>query len=95
MSEKEEGTLFNLFVHSFGDPVSTEARKRREKRAGMSEKQRNRKAVRTEQVNFRASPAIAEVARKLAAKLDCSVADVMEKALTAFAEAHKVKVPKQ
>lgn len=61
--------------------AAREERAQKERRTQMSDKQRRRVAVRTSQINFRCSPAFRDQANALAAKLECSVADMMERAL--------------
>ena len=58
----------------------------RERRAQMSEKQRQRqrKAIRTAQINFRCSPAFLSEAKAMAQEKECSIADLMEQALEAL-----------
>jgi hypothetical protein len=67
--------------------ASREARKKAEKRTQLSEKQRKRGAVRTDQINFRCSPAFHQLAAGMAKHLDCSIADVMDEALQMLAKA--------
>jgi hypothetical protein len=73
--------------------AATDARLQAERRAGMTPRQRARRAVRTAQVNFRADPAIKAVAEAIADKLNCSVADVMERAILDLAKKEKVQHP--
>jgi predicted HicB family RNase H-like nuclease len=64
------------------------ARKKAERRTQLTEKQRKRaggNAVRTDQINFRCSPAFHELAAGMAKHLGCSIADVMEEALQMLA----------
>ena len=73
--------------------AATEARLQAERRAGMTPRQRARRAVRTAQVNFRADPIVKAVAEAIADKLNCSVADVMERAILELAKKEKVQHP--
>jgi predicted HicB family RNase H-like nuclease len=65
------------------------ARKKAEKRTQLTEKQRKRggSAVRTDQINFRCSPAFHALAAGMAKHLSCSIADVMDEALQMLANA--------
>lgn len=81
------------FAAMFGGPpgekqrASREARKKAEKRTQLTDKQRNRGAVRTDQIGYRCTPEYHQLARGLAKHLDCSIADVMEEALQMLAKA--------
>ncbi len=63
-----------------------------ERRATRTPKQRARKALRTEQVNFRVAVEHREILAALAEKLDVSATDVFIQALTDMARQHKIKV---
>jgi hypothetical protein len=63
-----------------------EKRTQKERRAQLTERQRNRGGVRTTQINFRCSPAFRVLARGMAKHLDASIADVMEEALEKLAK---------
>ena len=85
------------FADMFVDPPA-ECRKKalrarvdRERRAQMTDKQRKRGARRTQQINFRCSPAFRELAAGLAKHCECSIADVMEEALAKLADAKGYK----
>jgi len=66
-------------------------RAKRERAAQRTDKQRDRNAVRTAQLNYRCSPAHKDMAIAVKDFLGCSVADVMEEALQMFAEAKGYK----
>ena len=63
-----------------------------ERRATRTPKQRARKALRTEQVNFRVAVEHREILAALAEKLEVSATDVFIQALTDLAKQHKIKV---
>jgi hypothetical protein len=100
-SSNEGETFGSLFAGLFSGASSnanaataaTEARLQAERRAGMTPRQRARRAVRTAQVNFRADPTVKAVAEAIADKLNCSVADVMERAILDLAKKEKVQHP--
>lgn len=70
-----------------------EQRAKKERRTQLTERQRDRSAVRTDQINFRCAPEfksrLAEIQKKLGRK-DWSYADILEDALELFAEKHKI-----
>jgi hypothetical protein len=78
-----------------GPPVARkrerEQRAKRERAAQRTDKQRERNAVRTAQINYRCAPAHKDLAHAVKDFLGCSVADVMEEALQAYAEAKGYK----
>lgn len=87
----EEGMDFAAtFNGTFGSLASTASRLKAERRAGLTTRQRQRKAVRVVQINFRASAETKALAEQLADALDCSVADVMERAIQALAAQSKI-----
>ena len=82
----------SLFTTGYAQqPDRIVQRKKAEKRAGLSDRQRKRGAVRTAQINFRCSPEFKNLAVGLAKHSDASIADIMEEALTALAKAKKFK----
>lgn len=88
----DEGTDFaGQFGQMFGTREATAKRLKAERQASKSPKQRARKAVRVEQINFRASAGTKALSKAIADKLGCSVADVMERALTELAKSQGVK----
>ena len=103
MSDDEGMDVEATFLKSFG-PVgaggmqsrlaSTEARLHAERRAGMTPKQRAKRAEKTESLNCRCSPEIRALADALAAKLDCGISDMLAQAVIVLAEKEKLQVPK-
>jgi predicted HicB family RNase H-like nuclease len=87
MTVDEIDSFAAMFSNGLGDHQrkAREERAEKERRTQQSDKQRRRGAVRTTQINFRCSPAFREQATAMAAQLDCSVADVMERALELLA----------
>jgi hypothetical protein len=80
------------FAALFAEPPSSgrkarETRIQKERRAQLTDKQRNRGGVRTTQINFRCSPAFRDLAHAMAKHRDGSIADVMEEALEMLAKA--------
>ena len=75
------------FVSMFNGPPGDKqrevrkARVKKERRTQLTEKQRKRSAIRTEQINFRCSPEFREQVAKLTHQLDISIADLMERAV--------------
>jgi hypothetical protein len=90
------------FMQTFGPDAAsmqervadTQRRLQAEKRAGMTPKQRAKRAKKTETLNCRCSPEIRAIADALAAKLDCGISEMLEKAVLALAEKQKLQVPK-
>jgi hypothetical protein len=79
-----------------GPPVARkrerEQRAKRERAAQRTDKQRERNAVRTAQINYRCAPAHKDLAHALKEFVSYdAVADVMEEALQMFAEAKGYK----
>ena len=90
MSESDIDSFASMFkAGPGGEPrrKAMEARAKAERRAQLSEKQLRRRAVRTEQINFRCSPEFRQKVKAVAAELGWSIADVLEAALDDFAEA--------
>lgn len=90
MADDEGLDFAAAFAGAFGSLDQTQSRLKAERRAGLTPRQRARKAVRVVQVNFRAAPETKALAERLAAHLDCSVADIMEQALHALAAERKL-----
>lgn len=90
MSRGEEVDSFIAFFPNGapGEERRAERKKRakKEKRTQLSPKQRKRGGVRTTQINYRCAPAYRDLISALAKHLDCSIADVAEDALEAFAD---------
>ncbi len=74
--------------------AETEARLKAERRAGMTPKQRAKRAKKTELLNCRCSPEVRALADALAAKLDCGISEMLERAVIVLADKEKVQVPK-
>ena len=89
MSEEVVDSFASMFDGPPGakQRASREARKKAEKRTQLTEKQRKRGAVRTDQIGFRCTPAFHQLASGMAKNLKCSIADVMEQALEMLAKA--------
>jgi hypothetical protein len=81
--------------HFAGEPQAaiTEARLRAERRAGMTSKQRAKRAKKTSSLNFRCSEEVRALAKAMAARLDCDLTDVMERAVIQLAKTEGVKLP--
>ena len=78
----EEGQDFvQAFGQVYGDVANTRQRLKAERRAGMSSKQRAKRAKKTATVNFRCSDSTRKQVEALAAKLDCNFTEVMERAV--------------
>ena len=79
------------FVSMFSGPPGDKQREtrkvrmRKERRTQLTEKQRQRTATRTQQINFRCSPAFREQVAELSKQLDMSIADLMQRALDLLA----------
>jgi hypothetical protein len=87
MAETEEGMdLVSAFKGRFGSIEGTRERLKAERRAGLTPKQRAKKAPPKKQVNFRATAETRALIRALAEHLDVSATDVIERALHALAE---------
>jgi len=93
MADDEGMSFETAFTGLFGANTNVEARLKAERRAGLTPKQRARKATRTVQVNVRATPALKALLDAIADKLDCSAADVFEKAIQDYAKSQGVNVP--
>lgn len=84
-ADDDEGLNFKqLFEGIFGDTGAMERRRELDRRAGMSAKQRARSKGKSEQMNFRASPAFKNRMKAASAKLGLSVSDIFEQAITEF-----------
>jgi len=85
--------IVDSFAAMFDEPpgatqrASRESRKKAERRTQLTEKQRKRGAVRTDQIGYRCTPEFHQLALGMAKHLDCSIADVMEEALQMLAKA--------
>jgi hypothetical protein len=94
--ESFAGLFAGLFSGEGASPAaaaSTEARLKAEVVAGKSPRQRARRQVRTAQINIRAEPTVKALAEAIADKWNCSVADVLEKAILELAKKEKVVLP--
>jgi predicted HicB family RNase H-like nuclease len=84
------GSMFaGLFLNGSASPAAaaaTEARLKAEVSHAKSPRQRERRPVRTTQINIRAEPAVKAMAEQLADKWKCSVADVVERAIIELAQ---------
>jgi hypothetical protein len=74
--------------------AETEARLKAERRAGMTPKQRAKRAKKTESLNFRCSPELRALADALVAKLECGISEMLEKAVLKLADREGMKVQK-
>ena len=87
----EEGQDFvQAFGQVFGDVANTERRLKAERRAGMTSKQRAKRAKKTATVNFRCSDETRGKVEALAAKFDSNFTDVMERAVALLAKTEKI-----
>ena len=87
MTETEEGFNFkSVFKGTFGSIEGTQERLKAERRAGLTPKQRAKKAPPKKQVNFRATAETRALIKALAEHLDVNVTDVMERAVHGLAE---------
>jgi hypothetical protein len=87
MVETEEGTDFlSGFKGKFGSIESTQQRLKAERRAGLTPKQRAKKAPPKKQVNFRATAETRALIKTMSAHLDTDDTDVITRAIHAFAD---------
>jgi hypothetical protein len=89
-----EATFLKAFAPGTSARSNTEARLKAERRAGMTSRQRAKRAKKTESLNCRCSVEIRTVAEALAAKLDCGISDMLVKAVEVLAEKENMQVPK-
>jgi hypothetical protein len=90
----EEGQDFvHAFGQVFGNLSATRSRLKAERRAGMTSKQRARRAKKTATVNFRCSDAQRKVVEALASKLNTNFTGVMERAVALLATSENVGGP--
>lgn len=84
----DEGDDFlELAASKFGaNTDKVEQRETRDHRSGLTSKQRAKRAIRTEKVNFRVSPEVKASLVKLAADRDESMSDVFEHAILELAK---------
>ena len=77
-----------LFIGKFSSNKDgvLETRQQSERKASKTAKQRASRAIRTVQINFRASLETKELLRKISQDRECSEADVMEMALKLLAK---------
>lgn len=95
MTIDEEGIDFSsVFRDKFVSAARTEERLKAERRAGMTPRQRAKRAKKTESLNFRCSPEVRALAATLAEKLDCGLSDVLERAVLDLAAKEKVQAQK-
>lgn len=89
MSEETVDDFLSMFAGPPGEAQRSarEARAKRERRTQLTKKQRKRGGVRTTQINFRCSPAFKADVKGMSEFLGCSMADVLEDALSLLAEA--------
>ena len=84
---EDEGDSLKMFSALFGrDTKRVEDRAQRERVAGMTAKQRARKAVRTEQMNFRVTPEFKATLAALAEARGMSMSDAIEVAVIEMAK---------
>lgn len=84
------------FAAMFSEPLASrrkarEVRVQKERRTQLTDKQRTRSAVRTEQINFRCSPAFKALVHAIKDHMGVSVADALEEALDLLAKAKGLK----
>lgn len=91
-SEEEIEFMRQFEGRAFGTKTRTGRRLKSEKRAQMTEKQLSRGGrIRTEQQNFRCTPAHKALTARVAAALGISQADTLERAVQEFAKANGVE----
>jgi hypothetical protein len=75
-------------------PKAVERRKQAERKANrtVAERAARRPLLRSEQMNFRATPETRALHNKLAAKLECSMADIYDRAIHELAKREAVSV---
>jgi hypothetical protein len=85
---EEIDSFVSMFTGPPGDKQREvrKARMKKERRTQLTEKQRQRTATRTEQINFRCSPEFRAQVAGLCKQLDLSIADLMERALDLLAK---------
>jgi hypothetical protein len=82
----DEGTNFEaMFATVFTDPGDTAQRLAHDRKAAAPAKRRARKALRSKNLNMRASEEFYAVATSLADQQECSMADIIHDALFAYA----------
>jgi hypothetical protein len=87
----EEGQDFVLaFGQAFGNVANTDRRVKAERRAGMTSKQRARRAKKAATINFRCSDATRKIVEDLAAKFGSNFTDVMERAVAMLATSERI-----
>lgn len=92
LTDEEREFLRPFEGRAFASKPRTAKRIKSEKRAQMSDKQLSRGGrIRTEQMNFRCTPAHKGLTAKLAEALGISQADVIERAVQELAKANGVK----
>lgn len=78
------------FGKAFGDVANTQQRLKAERRAGMTSKQRSKRAKKPATVNFRCSDETRGQVEALAKKFDSNFTEVMERAIALLAQAEKI-----
>lgn len=88
MQGEDEIEFASMFGAKFTANAAVEPRRKAEKRATMSDKQRARGGgrARSVQLNIRCTPAFKALSAGLASHMDVSVADVLEEAVEALAK---------
>ena len=87
----EEGQDFvQAFGQVFGDMANTERRLKAERRAGMTSKQRAKRAKKSATVNFRCHDATRKMVETLAGKFGSNFTDVMERAVVSLARSEGI-----
>jgi hypothetical protein len=86
VTDPDEGSNFiSAFKDKFARPERTEARRKAERRAGMTPAQRSRKGPPKTQINFRATAETKTQLDALAEHTDQSITDVIASAVDALA----------
>lgn len=87
MTEADEGSNFiSAFKDKFARPERTEARRKAERRAGMTPAQRGRKGPPKTQINFRATAETKTQLEALAERTDQSVTEIIARAVDDLAK---------
>lgn len=94
MTTDEEGMDFEgIFRDRVASVTRTEERLRAERRAGMTSRQRAKRAKKTETLNCRCTHEVRAMADALAEKLECGLSDVLERAILDLARKEKTQAP--
>lgn len=90
MDDLEGQDFVRAFSQAFGATANTDMRLKAERRAGMSSKQRARRAKKAATLNFRCSDQVRSQVEQLATKLDTNFTGVLEVAVVRLARSEGV-----